>query len=193
MFPLQGVLLLPRGQLPLNIFEPRYVAMVDEAISTHRLIGMIQTKDDGGLYDIGCAGRIISYNETFDGRYEIVLHGICRFKTTEELPQKNGFRRAAADWADYKEDMQPMTCLDIDRARLIGLLKSYFERHGLTCSWDAVDKASDEKLMTSLAMICPFEAKEKQALLEAPCCKERAKLFMTLLEMECKGGCGCRH
>ncbi len=195
IFPLGGVLLLPRGQLPLNIFEPRYIAMVDEAVSTSRLIGMVQTKEDGDIYKIGCAGRITSYNETSDGRYEIVLTGICRFHIDEELGQKNGFRRVKAGWKDFKHDVEPMECLDMDRPKLRSLLKNYFEQQGLTCSWEAVDKAGDEKLITSLAMICPFEGKEKQALLEAPCCKERAKLFMTLLEMEIKGGCGCggRH
>lgn len=193
IFPLGGVLLLPRGQLPLNIFEPRYVAMVDSAMATHRLIGMVQTKDDGSVYGIGCAGRITSYNETPDGRYEIVLTGICRFRFDKELSQENGFRRVKSNWAAFENDLQKMDCLNIDRARLRSLLKNYFEKQGLTCSWDAVDQASDEKLMTTLAMICPFDAKEKQALLEAPCCRERAKLFMTMLEMECTGGCGCKH
>lgn len=194
IFPLGGVLLLPRGQLPLNIFEPRYLAMVDDAISSNRLIGMIQTKEDGGIYSIGCAGRITSFNETHDGRNEIVLTGVCRFRIADELGQKDGYRRVKADWSPYKNDMEKMGCLDMDRGKLKKLLKNYFEQQGLTCSWDAVDNASDDKLMTSLAMICPFEAKEKQALLEAPCCKERAKLFMTLLEMEAQGGgCGCGH
>jgi Lon protease-like protein len=193
IFPLGGVLLLPRGQLPLNIFEPRYVAMVDTAMASHRLIGMVQTKDDGSIYTVGCAGRITSYNETADGRYEIVLTGICRFRFDEELSQINGYRRVKPQWGDYAKDMQSMTCLDIDRGKLRKLLKDYFEKQGLTCSWDAVDQASDEKLMTTLAMICPFDAKEKQALLETPCCKDRAKLFITLLEMECTGSCGCKH
>lgn len=193
IFPLTGVLLLPRGQLPLNIFEPRYIAMVDEAMKSHRLIGMIQAGEDGTIYKTGCAGRIISYNETHDGRYEIVLSGICRFKIEYELDQKNGFRRVKANWTEFKHDMEPMVCLDMDRPKLTKLLKNYFQQQGLTCSWDAVDNAADEKLITSLAMICPFDAKEKQALLEAPCCKERAKLFMTLLEMECSGECGCKH
>lgn len=193
IFPLTGVLLLPRGQLPLNIFEPRYVAMVDHVIAAHRLIGMVQTKDDGSVYTIGCAGRVTSYNETPDGRYEIVLTGICRFRFDQELSQVNGYRRVKADWADYANDLQKIDCLDMDRGKLRKLLKNYFEKQGLTCSWDAVDQASDEKLMTTLAMICPLDAKEKQALLEAPCCKTRAKLFMTMLEMECTGGCGCKH
>jgi len=193
IFPLTGVLLLPRGQLPLNIFEPRYVSMVDDALKSHRMIGMVQTKEDGSIYSVACAGRISSFHETPDGRYEIVLSGVCRFGIAEELGQINGYRRAKASWTDYRGDMEPMDCLDMDRERLKALLKNYFERQGLTCSWEAVDLAGDEKLITTLAMICPFEAKEKQALLEAPCCKERAKLFMTLLDMECRGDCGCKH
>ncbi|PZQ45506.1 MAG: peptidase S16 [Micavibrio aeruginosavorus] len=193
IFPLGGVLLLPRGQLPLNIFEPRYLAMVEDAIKTHRLVGMVQTKDDGSVYSVGCAGRITSFNETPDGRNEIVLTGVSRFKIEEELGQKDGYRRIRANWDEFSSDIEPMACLDMDRGKLRKLLKNYFEQQGLTCSWDAVDKASDEKLITSLAMICPFDAKEKQALLEAQCCKERAKLFMTMLEMETTGGCSCSH
>lgn len=194
VFPLGGVLLLPRGMLPLNIFEPRYIAMVDEAITSHRLIGIIQPRDDDGtLYDIGCAGRIVSYNETNDGRYEIVLSGICRFKIARELDQKNGFRRAVPIWENYSHDLEPLDCLGVDRSRLNALLKEYFHINGLTCSWEAVEGASDEKLMTSLAMICPMDSKEKQALLEAGCCKERAQLFMTLLEMAIRGECNCKH
>lgn len=193
VFPLDGVLLLPRGMLPLNIFETRYIALVDEAISSHRLIGMLQTRDDGGLYNIGCAGRIVSYNETSDGRYEIVLTGICRFRFDRELDQKNGFRRVVPLWNDYNHDMEPLGTLGVDRAHLNALLKEYFQMNGLTCSWEAVEGASDEKLMTSLAMICPMDAKEKQALLEAGCCKERAQLFLTLLEMAIRGDCSCKH
>lgn len=193
IFPLGGVLLLPRGQLPLNIFEPRYVAMVDHAMTSNRLIGMVQTKDDGSVYNVGCAGRVTSYNETPDGRYEIVLTGVCRFRFDDELSQIDGFRRVKSDWSDYSRDMEKIDCLDIDRTKLRKLLKNYFKKQDLTCSWDAVDQASDEKLLTTLAMICPFDAKEKQALLEAPCCKERAKLFMTMLEMECTGWCSCKH
>lgn len=193
VLPLGGVLLLPRGNLPLNIFEPRHVAMVDEAMRSHRLIGMLQTREDGTLYDVGCAGRITSFHETGDGRYEIVLTGICRFRMTEELPQQNGYRRAQVSWGGYQLDMEPMTCLDMDRGKLNKLLKTYFEQNGLTCSWKAVEGAGDEKLITTLAMVCPFEPHEKQALLEAHCCKERAQLFMTLLEMSTQGDCGCKH
>ena len=194
IFPLPGVLLLPRGQLPLNIFEPRYVAMVDTALSSgHRLIGMVQPKENGELYRTGCAGRIQSYNETPDGRYEIVLLGVCRFRIEEELAQVSGYRRVHASWNSFENDIEPIGCLDLDRGKLKKLLKNYFHHQGLTCSWDAVDNAPDEKLITSLAMICPFDAKEKQALLEASCCRERGKLFMTLLEMESDNCSGCGH
>lgn len=193
IFPLGGVLLLPRGQLPLNIFEPRYLAMVDDAIRTHRLIGMVQPKGDGGVYAVGCAGRITSFHETSDGRNEIVLSGLCRFRIEDELAQKSGYRRVKAGWGDFKKDLEPMSCLDMDRARLKKLLKQYFEQQGLTCSWDAVDSAGDEKLITSLAMICPLSPSDKQALLETPCCKERAKMFITLLEIEISGGCDGGH
>jgi len=193
VFPLAGVLLLPRGSLPLNIFEPRYIAMVDAAIRTDRLIGMVQPREEGSLYTIGCAGRITSYNETTDGRYEIVLHGICRFKTVSELDQIDGYRRARVAWSGFHHDMEPIGCLDMDRAKLTGLLKNYFQQHGMTCSWTAVESASDEKLITSLAMICPLQPKEKQALLEAGCCKERAQLFITLLEMATDTAPAARH
>jgi uncharacterized protein len=185
IFPLTGVLLLPRGTLPLNIFEPRYMAMVDHALKTDRLIGMIQQKDDGSLYDIGCAGRIISYTETTDGRYEIILGGICRFRLTKDSETAQGFRLCVPLWAGFEKDL--------DRARLTTLLQAYFEKQGMTCSWDAVKEAADEKLMTCLAMVCPFAPKEKQALLEAACCKERAQLFITLLEMELAGDASNRH
>ena len=193
IFPLTGVLLLPRGQLPLNIFEPRYLAMVDDAMRTNRLIGMIQPKESGALYAVGCAGRIFSYHETPDGRFEIVLDGVCRFRIDEEIAQKDGYRRIKADWSMYQNDMEPMGCLDIDRESFSKNLKNYFELNGLTCSWDAIDNASDEKLITCLAMICPFEPKEKQALLEANCCKDRARLFMMLLEMAAAQDDGVKH
>lgn len=192
VFPLTGVLLLPRGHLPLNIFEPRYLAMVDDAMSSHRMIGMIQPQEDGTLYKTGCAGRIFSYHETPDGRIEIILEGVCRFRIADELAQIKGYRRVRADWSGFAGDMDAVSCLDIDRAQLRVLLKAYFEKQGLSCSWDAVDGANDDKLITTLAMVCPFEPKAKQALLESACCRERARLFMTLLEMEC-GGSSCKH
>lgn len=183
IFPLAGVLLLPRGVLPLNIFEPRYLAMVDHALKTDRVIGMIQPRDDGTLHDMGCAGRITAFEETGDGRYLITLSGVSRFNIAEELSQMDGFRRVRADHGIYAEDLKPTGCLDINRDRLTRLLEEYFDIQGLSCSWDAVKDAPDEKLITCLAMVCPFSAQEKQALLEAPSCLDRARLFKTLLEL----------
>lgn len=184
IFPLEGVLLLPKGQLPLNIFEPRYLAMIEEALATkHRMIGMIQPRTDGSLYEIGCAGRITTFDETPDGRYLVSLNGIVRFKVVRELDQKNGFRRVRPDWSFFEKDMSEGAALDIDRTKLLHLLENFFEQHGLSCDWSIVKDTPDDRLMTCLSMVCPFEAGEKQALLEAGCCGERAKLFMTMLEI----------
>ena len=190
IFPLHGVLLLPGGNLPLNIFEKRYLAMFDDALRDSRLIGIIQPRISGeaDLYSIGCAGRVTAFEETADGRYEVTLKGISRFHFDEELEEKSGYRRVAAQWDDFQGDTdQDKTCLGVERDKLKALLKKYFEREGMNCDWRAVDDATDGKLMTCLSMTCPFEPVEKQALLEEKCCKKRAKMFMTLLEMEvCK-------
>jgi Lon protease-like protein len=203
IFPLGGVLLLPRGHLPLNIFEPKYIAMVDEALKSDRLIGMVQPKDnddetegDRETFSIGCAGRITSFTETEDGRYLITLTGVSRFKIEEELPKKKGFRQVKPLWSEYYEDLGPDECIDIDRNHLKILLEGYFEMHSLSCDWEAIEGADDEKLITCLSMVCPLEASEKQALLEAKCCRERSKLFLTMLEMalyENKEECAAHH
>ncbi len=187
IFPLTGVLLLPRGHLPLNIFEPRYRAMVDEALKTHRMIGMIQPRSCGeNLYEVGCAGRIIAYEETNDDRYLITLEGVSRFRVKSELELKNGFRRVTPDWSDFEKDRVPMDCLDLDKDKLLALLQQYFDHEGLSCNWESIENSEDEKLITALAMICPFDACEKQVLLETTCCRERAKTFMTMLDMAVK-------
>lgn len=199
IFPLNGVLLLPRGQLPLNIFEPRYLAMIDEALQTDRLIGMIQPKnldketgpDDVPVYETGCAGRIVSFEETNDNRYMVTLKGLSRFRVRQEVELKNGFRRVEADWSSFEEDLEPQECLGLDRGKLMDLLEPYFEKQGMTCSADMIDGASDEKLITCLSMVCPLDAGEKQALLEAGCCKERASMFLTLLEIAVKEHSDC--
>lgn len=198
LFPLNGVLLLPRGELPLHVFEPRYTAMVDDALRGDRVIGIIQPKqthgetvpDSAPLFAVGCAGRITSFSEAGDGRYYVTLTGLSRFSMRNELPPHNGYRRAAADWGPYARDRDPADHLDLDRVRLRALLESYFQQHGIACDWDYIDGASDEKLITCLSMICPFDAAEKQALLEAVCCNTRAAQFMTMLEMAVKAG-GC--
>lgn len=196
IFPLTGVLLLPRGRLPLNIFEPRYLAMFDDAMGGSRLIGMIQPsamKDDpfgatqpAELYRVGCAGRITSFNESGDGRYLVALDGIARFRVTSELTTQRGYRRVIPDWTPYKADLVEDNS-QIDRQRLITLLQSYFRRLDLSANWDAIGDAPDERLLTSLAMLCPFEPSEKQALLEADCLSDRARLMMTLLEIAIAG------
>lgn len=210
VFPLTGVLLLPRGQLPLNIFEPRYIAMFDDALRTNRMIGVIQPRDfatglisdaapdKSPLFQTGCAGRITAFEETDDGRYLATLTGISRFNVAQELPLQNGYRRARVSWGAFTEDLAAPHGLGIDRNHLKDLLRSYFSMEGLSCNWDSIDGASDDKLITALSMICPLEPGEKQALLEAACCRTRAKMFMTMLEMAVhndKGGCDCagRH
>ncbi len=191
IFPLEGVLLLPNGQLPLNVFEPRYIAMIDAALATpHRLIGMVQPREDGSLYEVGCAGRITTFDETPDGRYLVSLNGLIRFRVKRELGQTNGFRRVQPAWCDFACDMKPASAIDIDRDKLLMLLEGFFAQHGLNCDWNIVKDTPDDRLMTCLAMICPFEPGEKQALLEAGCCGARAKLFMTLLEIAASRGDG---
>lgn len=200
VFPLEGVLLLPMGRLPLNIFEPRYLRMIADALAGNRMIGMIQPRDQGGaspaLYDVGCAGKITAFEETPDGRFLITLTGISRFKIRRELDVITPYRQVVPDWTLYRGDLEKPPCLDIDRAALLDLLKNYFRAEDMTCDWDAVQSAPDHRLITCLAMVCPFEAKEKQALVEEPCCKNRAAMFMTMLDMAVRGrnakGCkGC--
>lgn len=184
VFPLSGVLLLPRGQLPLNIFEPRYLAMVDDVLRSHRMIGMIQPREDGTLFTIGCVGRIINFQETDDGRYEITLKGISRFIVAMELPVAlGGYRRIRANWSEFSRDLDPMGKLNLNRDRLKNLLRNYFDIEGMECEWSAIDTVSDDNLITCLSMVCPLNAGEKQALLEARCGNTRSELFMTLLEM----------
>jgi Lon protease-like protein len=188
IFPLAGVLLLPHGRLPLNIFEPRYLAMTRDALGGARLIGMIQPRDPDAngeappVYPTGCAGRIISFAETEDGRYLITLKGTIRFAVTAELPLVSGYRLVVPEFSRYRADLQPDKGR-IDRERLLGALKAYFTAQGFTVDWKAVESADDARLVTSLAMICPFDPREKQALLEAPDLPERARTMTALLEM----------
>lgn len=183
IFPLGSVLLLPHGDLPLNIFEPRYLAMVDDALASHKMIGMIQPDAK-----MGCAGKITQYSETQDGRYMIMLTGICRFKVAEELSVTTPYRQIQADWSGFESDFETQHCLDMDRSTLSGLLEAYFEMQGLDCDWGKINSAGDQKLITCLSMICPLEPTEKQALLEAKDCKTRAELFEALIEMVLKSG-----
>ncbi|HUK07377.1 MAG TPA: LON peptidase substrate-binding domain-containing protein [Stellaceae bacterium] len=189
IFPLTGVLLLPQGRLPLNIFEPRYLAMISDALVYPRLIGMVQPLEGKGdvgeppVYPVGCAGRIISFSETDDGRYLITLTGVARFAIAGELPLVKGYRTIKADWSRFERDVASAAGAPIDRARLLGALKIYFERHAITCDWDAIQKAPEQHLVTTLAMACPFSPGEKQALLEAKDLAERTRLLTALIEM----------
>ncbi len=189
IFPLTGVLLLPGGMLPLNIFEPRYLNMTQAALASgNRTIGMIQPDgDDVGdspsVYDTGCAGRIVSFAETDDDRILITLTGMCRFAVVEELPLKDGYRRAVAEYGRFRDDMNAEARADIDRTRLLEVLKAYLKREKIEANWKAIEDADDAQLVASLAMMCPFRASEKQALLEAPDLAERTRVIVALLEM----------
>ena len=189
IFPLAGVLLLPRGRLPLNIFEPRYLAMTRDALAGERLIGMVQPTDprvvgdNPPVYPTGCAGRITSFSETDDGRFMITLTGISRFRIREELPLLQGYRRVVPEWHEFARDLESEDQPGFDRDRLLRGLRSYFQHHKIEADWDAITAVPGERLVTSIAMICPFEPNEKQALLEAPDLEERARLLTAIVEM----------
>jgi Lon protease-like protein len=204
IFPLPGVLLLPRGRLPLNIFEPRYLAMTRDAIAGDRLIGMIQPLDpvlreaNPPVYPVGCAGRITSFSETEDGRYLITLTGISRFRIREELPLYEGYRRIVPDWSEFRRDLESEAGEGFDRERLVRGLRAFFQKHGIAADWEAVMRTPGERLVTSIAMICPFSPGEKQALLEAPSLEERGRLLTAIVEMAAAalprdGADGARH
>ena len=189
IFPLPGVLLLPHGRLPLRIFEPRYLAMTRDALAGERLIGMVQPNDpvvsDANLpiYPIGCAGRITSFTETDDGLFLITLTGISRFRIREELPLLAGYRRVVPEWTDFARDLEADENFGFDRDRLIRGLKGFFQRHQISADWDAIASTPVDRLVTSIAMMCPFEPSEKQALLEASDLDDRARLLTAIVEM----------
>ena len=188
VFPLTGVLLLPHGKLPLNIFEPRYLNMIAAALRGPRMIGMIQPKganegDQPEIYRTGCAGRITSFNESEDGRYLISLSGLARFDITEELPLRDGFRVVVPDWSPYRGDLAEENDVGIDRARMLRALKGYFAVNKVDANWDAITKTATDRLVNALAMMCPFQPSEKQALLEASSLSDRANVMIALLEM----------
>jgi Lon protease-like protein len=203
IFPLTGVLLLPRGRLPLNIFEPRYLAMTRDALAGERLIGMVQPSDlaasgsNPPVYPTGCAGRITSFSETDDGRFLITLTGTSRFRIREELPLLEGYRRVVPDWDAFAHDIGNEDEPGFDRERLVRGLRGYFQHHQISADWDAITSVSGERLVTSIAMICPFDPSEKQALLEAPDLAERARLLTTIVEIALmqppSEGTGARH
>lgn len=192
VFPLSGVLLFPRWSLPLNIFEPRYLNMIDDAMAGHRIIGMIQSQNDDrthpSLVKTGCAGRITSYSETDDGRYLISLTGICRFGVSDELGVETPYRQVRPDWETFAHDLvtPPDTSLP-DRLILVNSLKRYTQINSMEVDWEAVEHAPMETLINALCAGCPFGTLEKQALLEAPSVADRAQTLITLLDMDVPG------
>lgn len=206
IFPLEGALLLPRARLPLNIFEPRYLAMVEDAIRTpDRIIGMIQPRPSKAgeepdpvrprIYQIGCAGRIASFSETDDGRYLISLTGLLRFRVREELEGFQPYRRVAADWSAFESDLAapPRSAADAEEHRaFLDLLKRYFAAANLTADWSDLSHADEETLVNALAMLTGFTPQEKQALLEAPGLADRKRDLEALMRftIAAKGGEG---
>ena len=196
IFPLTGVLLLPRSALPLNVFEPRYLEMVDDALSGRRLVGMIQPTESEEtvlrpkLSQIGCAGRIISCRETEDNRYLITLEGVCRFQVREEVSVLSAYRQVACDFAPFAGDLAQSEDGDFPRERLLQALKDYLSRREMKADWKSVMSAPAESLVNALAMMCPFEPAEKQALLEAPSWLERVSTLVALLEIASAPGPG---
>jgi Lon protease-like protein len=194
VFPLPGVLLLPRGRLPLNIFEQRYLAMTEDALANGRMFAMIQpdpampeTPNGPSLYRVGCLGRLSSFSETDDGRLLITLTGLVRFTVASEVDMRRGYRRVIGDFSRYRADMREPDDTAIDRESLIEALRGYFTHRSIDPNWEAINRLADDALVVTLAMVCPFEPIEKQALLEAPGAEERADTLLALLRMGAAG------
>ena len=197
IFPLPGALLLPRARLPLHLFEPRYLAMLEDALKTpHRLIGMIQPnkvpgREGPGLHAIGCAGRVSQFSETEDGRYMITLSGMSRFRLLDEVEGFTPYRRARVSWEGFGRDLGPEEGdAAFDRPRFLEGLAQYFEAQELQTDWDSLKEADDELLINSLSMLLGFEPEDKQALLEAPSLSTRRETLVTLIEFALRGGDG---
>lgn len=205
VFPLRGAILLPRSELPLNVFEPRYLQMVEDALVTHRIIGIVQPGETmplsdsaslespsgkaGPLKRIGCAGRITAYQELPDGRLRIVLSGIARFAIASEAPTDKPYRLANTDFAEFDCDFADDSTADaVDRAELMRVLKSYLASRQLDADWSAIARAPLEPLVNGLASMSPFQPEEKQALLEARTLQDRAAVLVTLAQMAIAGG-----
>lgn len=197
LFPLPGALLLPRGQMPLNIFEPRYLALIDDTIKSHRLIGIIQPDEDASettrltpsLYRVGCIGRITQLAETGDGRYLLTLTGVARFEIVEELRALTPYRQASVNYAPFISDFESRAGEDqVDRVNLLKALKEFALANELKIDWKGVNEAPNEALVNALSMMAPFGAREKQALLEAADLKTRADMLIAITEMELARG-----
>lgn len=200
IFPLSGALLLPRGQLPLNVFEPRYLTMIEDALGQGRSIGMIQpchdvpdpVPDSINIYSVGCMGRIVEFRELDDGRFMVTLAGVSRFKVINELDIERGYRRAVVEYEAYSGDLSEHQD-PVDRELLLHQLRNFLDitahdgNEMLDVNWDALEQAPDEDLVNALSMLGPFEAREKQALLEAVSLTERAETLITMMSMASHG------
>ncbi len=196
VFPLPGALLLPRARLPLHIFEPRYLAMIEDMMKTPtRLVGMVQPYDAPGaagkLHAIGCAGRLTAFSETEDGRYMITLSGVSRFRIQQEVQGFTPYRRCEVSWAGFDRDLGAQEKDPaFDRDEFMAQLNRFFQDRGLSTDWESLQEAEDELLINSLSMLCPFEPEDKQALLEAPSLSTRRETLVTLIEYSLRGGSG---
>ena len=197
VFPLPGALLLPRSRLPLHIFEPRYLQMIDDCLkSGHRLIGMVQPRaqkgsDGRALQSIGCAGRLTQLSETEDRRYMITLSGVSRFRIMREISGFEPYLKADVTWTGFERDLGRVESdTGFDRPAFLDLLRRYFEDQELSTDWDSLKDADEELLINSLSMLCPFDPEEKQALLEAPSLATRRETVVTLMEFALRGNSG---
>jgi Lon protease-like protein len=196
VFPLPGALLLPRGQLPLNIFEPRYVAMIDDALKSHRIVGMIQPDPEASaaavapeLCPVGCVGRLTQLAESGDGRYLVTLTGIARFRVVEEVTAMTAYRQCRVDFAPFIADFTPRIGEDeVDRDGVLRTLRDFAEVNNLQIDWQSINEAPNEALVNALSMMSPFGPKEKQALLEARDLKGRADVLVAITEVELARG-----
>ena len=186
IFPLPGVILLPKGNLPLNIFEPRYISMVEDALGNNRIIGMIQpnpgSKKDNGLYPIGCASKIISFSETSDNRYLIELKGIIRFRIFKEVDTIRGYRNIIPVWESFKQDLS-INSEKFNIDGLLELLKKYFNNNNINVDSEELHKVPADQIISAIPQICSFQNSEKQAILEAKTDKERVDVIISLLKM----------
>ncbi len=192
VFPLEGALLLPRGEIPLNVFEPRYLQMVDDSLRGHRLIGIVQPEGESdsesprpALYACGCAGRLTAFGESGDGRYLITLTGVARFRIVEELNVDTPYRQCRVDFEPFRSDFEPGEGEEeVDREGVVRTLRNFAKAHELTVDWRGIDDASNEALVNALSMMSPFGPREKQALLEAADLKSRAEVLIAIAEIE---------
>lgn len=195
IFPLGGALLLPRSRLPLHIFEPRYLQMIEDSLKTPgRLIGMVQPnvvpgREGPGLQTIGCAGRITQFSETEDGRYMITLGGVSRFRVVKEIEGFTPYRCCDVSWDGFERDLgKDEDDVAFDRAAFLDTLGRYFDARDLSADWDTLKEADDELLINSLSMMLDFDSEDKQALLEAPSLSTRRETLLTLIEYALRGG-----